>query len=105
MAAKVHKTGLGIKDLLLPRRQKILDIADKHGAFNVRVFGSVARGEATAQSDVDLLVDYDSARTTPWFPASLQSDLEDLLERSVDVATEGGLGRIKQRVLAEAVEL
>ncbi|MBD2043750.1 nucleotidyltransferase domain-containing protein [Microcoleus sp. FACHB-672] len=54
----ISKTGLGIKDLLQDRRSQILAIAEKHGAYNVRVFGSVARGEATQESDIDFLVDY-----------------------------------------------
>ena len=55
----MKKTGLGIQELLYYERSQILAIAQKHGAYNVRVFGSVARGEATPESDIDLLVDYD----------------------------------------------
>ncbi|NDJ18572.1 DNA polymerase subunit beta [Myxacorys almedinensis A] len=84
----------------------MLTIAEKHGAFDVRVFGSVARGEATSESDIDFLIDYDLVRITPWFPAGLILDLEALLNRKVDVATIEMLKeRIKARVLAEAVPL
>jgi predicted nucleotidyltransferase len=54
----MKKTGLGIQELLYYERSQILAIAQKHGAYNMRVFGSVARGEATQESDIDLLVDY-----------------------------------------------
>ena len=100
------KTGLGIQELLATERSQILAIAEKHGALNVRVFGSVARGEATLESDVDFLIDYDLARITPWFPGGLILDLEALLDRKVDVATVDMLKeRIRARVLAEAVPL
>jgi hypothetical protein len=100
-------TGLGIEALLLPRRSQILAIAEKHGAFNVRVFGSVARGEATAESDVDFLIDYDPARRTPWFPMGLIHDWQALLGRDVDVATIEMLreDRGRNQVLAEAIKL
>jgi hypothetical protein len=55
----------GIADLLLPQREEILRIAEAHGAFNVKVFGSVARGEADQYSDVDFLIEYDPARISP----------------------------------------
>lgn len=91
---------------LLTKRDEILKIADRHGAFNVRVFGSVARGEADAQSDVDVLVDYDRTRRSPWFPMGLIEELETLLGCKVDVVTEKGLkSRIRERVLQEAVPL
>lgn len=100
------KTGLGIKELLHDRRSQILSIAAKHGAYNVRVFGSVARGEATEQSDIDFLVDYDLEKITPWFPTGLLLDLEQLLNRKVDIATVDMLKeRIRDRVLREAVAL
>lgn len=100
------KTGLGIKELLHDRRSQILAIAEKHGAYNVRVFGSVARGEATEESDIDFLVDYDLEKITPWFPGGLLLDLEQLLNRKVDIATVDMLkGRIRDRVLGEAVAL
>jgi uncharacterized protein len=101
-----NQIGLGVDELLKNNREKILKIAAKHGAFNVRVFGSVARGEADEQSDVDFLVDYSLDKISPWFPAGLVLDLEKLLGRKVDVATEEGLkDRIRERVLHEAVPL
>ncbi len=91
---------------LQQRRAEILALAEKHGAKNVRVFCSVARGEADEESDIDFLIDYDLDKITPWFPAGLLLDLEDLLGFRVDVVTEGGLKpRIKERVLKEAIAL
>jgi predicted nucleotidyltransferase len=99
-------TTINIKQILTNNRDKILAIASKHGAFNVRIFGSVARGEADDQSDIDILVDYSIDKITPWFPTGLILDLEELLERKVDVATEGALKkRIKEKVLQEAIPL
>ena len=93
-------------DTLQENREQILEIAAKHGALNVRVFGSVARGEATAESDIDFLVDYDLEKITPWFPGGLLLDLEQLLNSKVDIATVDMLKeRIRDRVLREAVAL
>lgn len=97
--------GLGIEELLADKREAILAIASQHGAYNIRVFGSVARGEADEESDVDFLVEMGANRSA-WFPIGLIQDLEALLERKVDVATEKGLkDRIRERVLREAVFL
>jgi uncharacterized protein len=91
-----------IDDLARVRGQ-ILTIAARHGAGNVRVLGSVARGEADAASDIDFLVDFEPGRSLLDL-AALLVDLEDLLGHPVDVVTEPGLkARIRQRVLAEAV--
>ncbi len=80
-------------------------IAAKHGARNVRVFGSVARREDDEKSDIDLLVDVGPGRT-PFFPGGLLADLEELLGCKVDVVTPEGLHwYIKDRVLKEAVPL
>ena len=98
--------GLGITELLADKKEQILDIAAQHGAYNVRVFGSVARGEATPDSDIDFLVDYDLTKISPWFPGGLLADLEDLLGRKIDVVTEKSLHNlIKNRVLKEAISL
>ncbi|MCA2708489.1 MAG: nucleotidyltransferase family protein [Microcystis sp. M015S2] len=95
-----------LKQLIQDKREDILKIATKHGAFNVRVFGSVARGEETENSDVDFLIDYDLAKTSPWFPGGLLVDLEDLLGCKVDIVTEKSLHHlIKQRILKEAIKL
>lgn len=75
----------------------LLAIAQKHGAYNVRVFGSVGRGEATQESDIDLLVDYDLEKITPWFPGGLLLDLEQLLNRKVDIAERGYVERTHSR--------
>ena len=97
---------MALLDVLQERRDEILTIAAKHGAFNVRVFGSVVRGEETLESDIDFLIDYDPERVTPWFPGGLLMDLQDLLGRKVDVLTERGISPwIRERVLAEAMPL
>jgi hypothetical protein len=56
-----------LQQLLQTKRNEIIEIATKHGAYNVRVFGSVARGEETPVSDIDFLVDYDLSKISPWF--------------------------------------
>ncbi len=95
-------SGLGIKDLLASRREEILRIAAKHGAHNVRVFGSVARGEAGENSDVDLLVELEQGRSL-LDQAGLVLDLEELLGRKVDVVTEQGIyWLLRRRILKEA---
>jgi predicted nucleotidyltransferase len=92
-------------DLLNEKRDDILRLAAKHGALNVRVFGSFARGDADPDSDVDFLIDV-GPNTSFFFPGGLLYDLEQLLGREVDVVTENGLHRlIKDRVLEEAVPL
>jgi predicted nucleotidyltransferase len=94
-----------LDDLLQEKREQILEIAKRHGAYNVRVFGSVAKGTAEPDSDLDLLVDVQSEHSA-WFPAGLILDLEALLEREVDVVTEEALHwYIRAQVLAEAVPL
>jgi hypothetical protein len=96
---------MGIEEILRGRRREILEIAERHGARNVRVFGSVARGEARPDSDVDFLVGRGPTRT-PFFPGGLLMDLQDLLGRKVQVCTEGGLHpRLRDRILKEAVTL
>ncbi len=96
---------MGIEELLQDKREEILRLAAWHGALNLRVFGSVARGEAKPESDVDFLVEVGPNRT-PFFPGGLVADLEDLLGRKVDVVTEKGLHwYIRERVLKEALPL
>lgn len=95
-----------LKDLLQEKRKDIIEIASKHGAFNLRIFGSVARGEETPNSDIDFLIDYNLDKISPWFPGGLLADLEDLLGCKVDIVTEKGLHDfIKQRILKEAIPL
>lgn len=87
------------------KRDEILEIAARHGARNVRVFGSVARGEAGPDSDVDFLVSIEPGRSLLDLGALLM-DLQDLLGCNVDVVTEAGLrARIRPRVLNEAKPL
>lgn len=91
-----------MEDILREKRQEILRIAEKHGARNVRVFGSVATGDATNTSDIDLLVDT-AEETSPWFPAGLAAELEELLGQRVDVVTTNGLyWLLRRRILKEA---
>ena len=96
---------MSLNEILREKREEILKIAAKHGAYNVRIFGSAARGEADEQSDVDFLIDAGPKRT-PFFPGGMVMDLQNLLGRRVDVVTEKGLrSRIRERVLKEAVPL
>ena len=91
---------------LQQKKSQILAIAEHHGAYNLRIFGSVARGEATPTSDIDILIDYDLDRITPWFTAGLKLDLEALLDRPVDIATPAMLkDRNRNRILSEAIPL
>ncbi len=93
---------MGIEQLLKEKREEILRIAAKHGARNVRVFGSVARGEADEQSDIDFLVEFEPGRSL-LDHAALVLELEELLGRKVDVVTEGGLyWLLRRRILKEA---
>lgn len=100
--------GVTLEDLRA-RREEILQIAERLGARNVRVFGSVARGEADERSDVDFLVDIDviDTRGFAYFGVleDLRRELTDLLERDVDILDAAALDRMKERVLADAVPL
>ncbi len=83
-------------------REEILAVAARYGARNVRIFGSVARGEAGESSDVDFLVDMESGRSL-FDLAGLLTELRDLLGRDVDVVTESGLyWLLRRRILSEA---
>jgi predicted nucleotidyltransferase len=96
---------MGIADLLKFKRPEILRLAQAHGAHNVRIFGSVARGEAHPESDVDFLVEMDSGRSLLDL-IELSQDLETLLQRKVDILTDQGLSPyLEQRIHAEAVPL
>lgn len=97
--------GLGIAEVLGPKRREILRLAQKFGARRVRVFGSVRRREAGPDSDVDLLVDW-SGTPPPLAPLELQIRLKEVLGRSVGVASPQSLPwSLRPQVLAEAVEL
>jgi len=96
---------MGLNKLLQAKRDEILRIAEKHGARNVRVFGSVARGETDEVSDIDLLVDMEAGRSL-FDHAALWLELEESLGCKVDVVSERGIKpRIRERVLREAVPL
>jgi predicted nucleotidyltransferase len=96
---------VGIKELLGSKRREILELASQYGARNVRVFGSVARGQADPESDVDFVVELDDGRSLLDL-GGLLMDLEELLGRPVDVVTDRGLrARIRERGLKEAVPL
>jgi uncharacterized protein len=96
---------LTLQELRDLRREDILRVAERRGARNVRVFGSVARGESDEASDVDFLVEMEPGRTL-FDLSGLLMDLEALLHVSVDVVTEPGLRpRVRERVLSEAVPL
>lgn len=94
-----------LNDLVRQKREDILRIASKHGARNIRIFGSVARGEAGDDSDVDFLMELDPGRSL-FDHAALLLDLEQLLGCKVDVVTVRGIrSRIREQVLREAVPL
>ena len=96
---------MGVDEILSSRRDEILRIAASHGVTTIRVFGSVARGEARPDSDVDFLVET-GAKTSSWFPAGLVTDLEKLLGRHVDVVTVRGLRpELRDDILGEALPL
>ena len=94
-----------IDEGLLEKREEILSLCAAYGARKPRAFGSVARGQADAGSDVDFLVEMEPGRSL-FDLGGLQYDLERLLGRPVDVVTVRGLkARIRERVLREAVPL
>jgi len=96
---------MSTKELLRAKKDEIEQIAARHGAGNLRVFGSVARGEDNTQSDIDILVDVGS-ETSSWFPSGLISDLENLLGKKVEIVTVAGLYKgIRNKVLSEAEPL
>ncbi len=86
-------------------RDAILRVVRKHGGRTVRIFGSLARGDAGEDSDIDFLVDMKPGRGL-FEQAAMLLELEEILGRSVDVVTPEGLReRIRERVLREAVPL
>ena len=96
---------MGIEEVVKSKREEILRIATRHGVRQVYVFGSVARGDAGPDSDIDFLVEVGPTHSS-WFPAGLIVELEDLLERKVEVITRESLHwYIRDRVLKEAVPL
>ena len=96
---------MGINEILKDKREEILRIAAKYGAKNVRVFGSVARGDAGPDSDIDFLVDMESGRNL-FDLGGLLMELEGNLGRHIDIVTESGLRpRIYSSVMRDAVPL
>ncbi len=96
---------MGLRAVLREKRDEILRIAGRYGASDVRVFGSVARGEVTENSDLDMLVKLERGRTLLDL-AGLSQDLEDLLGCEVQVVTEGGVHPLlHERIHAEAAPL
>ncbi|MDO8873634.1 MAG: nucleotidyltransferase family protein [Methanoregula sp.] len=96
------ETDTDIYDIIIRKRPEILSLAQRRGARNVRIFGSVARNEARPDSDIDLLIDLDPDRSL-LDVGGLAMDLSELLDHPVDVVTEAGLReRIRARVLSEA---
>jgi len=93
---------MSFPDLLVEKREEILQVAAEHGATNVRVFGSFARGEAGPDSDLDLLVDLEPERSL-FDQVDLKLALEEILGRRVDGMTEDGLyWLLRRRILKEA---
>jgi len=93
------------EDLLREKRSEILQIAARHGAREIRVFGSTSTGESQEDSDIDFLVNT-TEQTSPWFPVGLKAELEGLLGKNVDIVTEDGLyWLLRRRILKEAKPL
>lgn len=86
------------------KRAEILRVAEVHGARNIRVFGSVVRGDNRDNSDVDLLVEFEEGKTL-FDLIGLKLDLQNLLGATVDVVTPNSLRYIRDRVLAEALPI
>jgi predicted nucleotidyltransferase len=96
---------MNIEEILKNKRNEILDIANHYGARKMRIFGSILRGEATVNSDVDFLVELEQGRSLLDIIA-IKQDLEDLLGCKVDVVTEAALSPyIRDEVLGQAVSL
>jgi len=92
-------------ETITERKSEVIEIAKRHGAKNIRIFGSVARGDNEYDSDIDFIVDLDKGRSLLDL-GGLLYDLEQLFGRRVDVVTEKGLRpRIRDRVLREARQL
>ncbi|HUZ79098.1 MAG TPA: nucleotidyltransferase family protein [Thermoplasmata archaeon] len=98
-------TGLGVDDIIKPKREEMSKVLTRHKARNPKVFGSIARGEGTKDSDLDLLVEFD-ASASAFDQVALINDLEDVFGRRVDIAEPGGLHwLIRPQILFEAVSV
>jgi len=93
---------MGIPEIIQDKKEQVLALAARHGASNVRIFGSVANGTAKTDSDIDFIVDLEPGRSL-FDLGGLLMDLQQLFGRKVDVVTENGLHwYIKERILSEA---
>jgi predicted nucleotidyltransferase len=98
----VENVSMVTLDLLrTEKKAAIVRLAEQHGASNIRVFGSVARGDNREESDIDFLVDFETGRSL-FDLIRFKLDLQDLLSATVDVVTPGSLRYLRERVLAEA---
>jgi len=105
MTREGRECSMGIDGVVKCNRHRILRLAAEHGAKNVRLFGSIARGEIGPESDVDILVDMEDGRSLLDL-VGLWQDLEELLGCKVDVLTDGGISPyLKDRIYAEAIPL
>jgi len=96
---------MNIPGLLKKKRQEILRLAEQRGARNVRIFGSIARGDSGPGSDVDFLVEMEEATTLPQHNALIR-ELQELLGCNVDVVSERSFrARMRDRVMKEAVPI
>ena len=96
---------MALREQIARKKTAILETASRHGARNVRVFGSVARGDDDSGSDIDFLVDMEPGRSI-FDLGGLYTDLSELLGCEIDIVTENGLRqRIRDRVLREAMPL
>lgn len=98
---------MSLYETLKEKKDQINSIANSHGAVNVRVFGSVIRGEESQTSDIDLLIDIeDTNRLSFFFPGGLIAELESLLGRKIDIVIESALKpQVRKNVLKEAKAL
>ena len=100
--ARIWSERMSLLEVIHSKRNEIDRLAAKHGAGNIRVFGSVVHGRETSVSDIDFLIDI-AGKTSAWFPSGLALDLQDLLGQPVDVVTERSLHpMLRERVLREA---
>lgn len=96
---------MGRKNELIESREKILALGKRYGINRIRIFGSVARGEESINSDIDLLINFDEGRSL-FDLIGFRNDIEEMLGRKVDVVSENALHwYIKEKVLQEAVEI
>ena len=96
---------MSLYELIKQKRKEILQIADKYGAYNVRIFGSVARGQDNKDSDIDFLVDLKNDRSL-WDLGGLWTELNELLKIRIEVFTASTLKeKIRQNALSEAIKI